>query len=387
MGRALSIQVSQEDIQMVLDSIREKITDVAFDDLKDRNVRLQWAAAEFLDIALKAIEQINLTIQQTELMQKSAAMISKQEFPITTGTYRTYFNKEKIQKLQDMEILEKFLAASMIFNERIISILYDKPLKTVVIIPGAEPQVYMFSGEELLSSSGATIYRDFASKTRALVGRLRFSVPELEKNMQDITKIIGQQGDNGSEQNLLHLNTAYANAIFDYNTFLPTKYAYYRGSPSESWKRIFISGGYGDLAEAYASFFLMELYKFSGAAPWPNLVIYFEDGVAKVDNSSGLYSADILGEKANYAVKSAKADLPGYMQMLQLAQNIVLASTGKQIQTKKGATTVTWDDVNAIIKKEQDKALKAQNAIRNRIEEVTEEAILKTLGNSLESIG
>ena len=131
----------------------------------------------------------------------------------------------------------------------------------------------------------------------------------------------------------------------------------------------------------------MELYKFSGAAPWPNLVIYFEDGVAKVDNSSGLYSADILGEKANYAVKSAKADLPGYMQMLQLAQNIVLASTGKQIQTKKGTTTVTWDDVNAIIKKEQDKALKAQNAIRNRIEEVTEEAILKTLGNSLESIG
>ena len=116
---------------------------------------------------------------------------------------------------------------------------------------------------------------------------------------------------------------------------------------------------------------LKQLFKFSGAAPWPNLVIYFEDGVAKVDNSSGLYSADILGDKANYAVKAAKADLPGYTQMLQLAQKIILASTGKN--------GVTWDDVNAIIKKEQDKANKARDAIRNGIEEVTEKALQENL--------
>ena len=370
MARALRIEVSSEDIEMVKNTIAGKITDAIFNDVKDRNIRLQFAATEFLDVALATVKQIKTTIQNLDMVQKGANMVSKQNFPITTATYRSYFNKEKIQKLQDISQIEKFLAASMTFNERIISILYDKPLKTIVVIQGQDPQIYELSGEQLTSSTGVTIYRDFASKTRALVGRLRFSAPELERNVQDITKLVGQNGAN-DEQNLMHLNTAYANARFDYETFLPTKYAFYRASPSEPWKRILVSGGYGDLAEAYASFFLMELFKFSGAAPWPNLVIYFEDGVAKVDNSSGLYSADILGDKANYAVKAAKADLPGYTQMLQLAQKIILASTGKN--------GVTWDDVNAIIKKEQDKANKARDAIRNGIEEVTEKALQENL--------
>ena len=373
MARGLSIQVSQEDVQKVLDTISAEITNVAFNDIKDRNVKLQLAAAQFLEVALKTIGTIQQAELTADLVMRGAELIQSQNFPITTGLYKTYFNKVKIQKLQEVDILQDFFQASLIFNERIINILYDKPLKTVVIIPGETPQVYIFDGEQLLEANGVTIDRDFASKTQDLLGRLRFSAPKLEESVGDMVKILSEQGDNAG--NLAHLNQAYADARFDYEKFLPTKYAYYRGSPHDVWKRIFISGGYGDLAEAYASFFLMGLDKFISAAQWPNLVIYFEDGVALVDNSSGLYSADILGDKANYAVKAAKADLPGYMQMLKLAQNIILAS--------KGDTSVSWDTVNAMIKKEQQKAQNASQAIRNRIEVVTTEAVVHNLDEFL----
>ena len=128
MARALQIEVSSEDVNMVKNIIKGKITDAIFNDVQDRNIRLQFAATEFLDVALATVKQIKTTIQNLDMVQKGANMVSKQNFPITTNTYRSYFNKEKIQKLQDISQIENFLAASMTFNERIISILYDKPL-------------------------------------------------------------------------------------------------------------------------------------------------------------------------------------------------------------------------------------------------------------------
>ena len=56
---------------------------------------------------------------------------------------------------------------------------------------------------------------------------------------------------------------------------------------------------------------------------YSNLDTFFRQGVAQVDNISGLYTSDVTSNGYSLAVKAANASLPGFAQMINLAEQIV----------------------------------------------------------------
>ena len=93
--------------------------------------------------------------------------------------------------------------------------------------------------------------------------------------------------------------------------------------PSGVWKKMFVAGGAGDIGEAYLSFMFSEerMRMFHGNME-QDIDVFMIDGVALVDNISGLLKGDFSVNDTDYAAKAENASVMGYRQVINLANKI-----------------------------------------------------------------
>jgi len=165
---------------------------------------------------------------------------------------------------------------------------------------------------------------------------------------------------------LKSLNDTYNSALFNnFNRFKP--YVVWKPLNAEHWSKMKISGGAGDISEGYAYFYYKSQerdFNFRSHHLYDNLDTFFRVGVGSVSNLSGLYGGDISTAQYEYAVKSLNASLPGYLQMIRIAQNIINNKIPKAETLKQKALKAKFKDP---IHRQGEKGL------RNFIEEVLEE--------------
>lgn len=361
MASSLNIKWNEKELTAIGEKIETQILQTTGDTVKLENLKLQQAASKFLIAAVKVINDIQdyNTLQQQQAMLRNKM---KQSVPVLESDQQIY--DKTAQKIRDRFItpglFNDFFKESMIFNDSILEIITGAPMTTVIVVEneGGTPEIREYTIKELLEEgSGVKFVTDYTSKTHTLMGRIQINTTQLTKAASEIS-LAEQEEKNFS---LVGLNAAYAEAKIDYLKNNP--WAFFKPSVQAAWQKIRIAGGLGDISEAYTAFFFLKTYSFQYSL-YPNLTVYFTQGVANVDSVSGLYAADVYDEenKRNYAIKAANASLPGYNQMIKLANNILDSS-------KK------WDvaKLKEISEKRQYKIVngeKVRKGLRNTIEEV-----------------
>lgn len=369
MASELNINVSQS----TLDKISEKVGDRLVDELKnigdDGQLLLKKIALDFITQVQKNLSLIQQAERNALLLKQKRESIGyskNKKNQSVVAEYQKYKEKIRAKNLSEYSF-DSFFESAMRFNDQILQVITGHEARIAIVIPsanGEQPLVLDIPLSELFSGdTGITIEADMASgKIPRLSGRLKFNIDQMKNHFSQGLRqdsIIGSISLRG-------LNQAYDQALVDYRRHKP--YAFWYVPPVKNWFKIKIGGGEGDISEAYAFFFYAGGNEvnpntlFLGTIYNENLAYFFREGVAKVDNISGLYTSDVSTKEFDYAVKSVDASLPGFRQMIDLATKIL---NGK-IKTKTELQTISLkkqykDYINKV----------GEKGVRNVISEVT----------------
>lgn len=366
MAVPIQIQFSENQLMEMQQQIEDALAKELYDNTKQDNLKLQLAAITFLKEAVLAQDNIN-EFNKLQKTQATARQMMRSMVPVDEKLNAQYQETADYIRVHFIEnqIFDKFFKESMIFNDKILELITGAPMTTVIVVDGADgPEVREYSIQELLEvGSGVSFIVDYTSKVYTLIGRIRVNANQLTK----AASIISDKEQEEKNFNLINLNRAYTDARVDYLANKP--WAFFKPDNGEIWFKIKIAGGLGDISEAYTSFFFLKRPPFKDPR-WTNLTTYFEQGVVQVDAVSGLYTADVQDteNKRNYAIKAASASLPGYAQMIKLAEKILDATSGwdlaklKQISYQKQYYTNKTDKDGQPLRK----------GLRNKILQATE---------------
>lgn len=366
MANPVNIQFDEAELQALQQQIEDALSKELYDSVQQDDLKLQLYAITFIQQAKAAQDDINTYNQlqkvQANIRQQMKNMVPvdiqlETKYQITADYIRKYFIENKA--------FDNFFKAVMIFNDQILELITGAPMTTVIMVDGADgPEVREYTIKELLEAgSGISFITDYTSKTYALVGRIRIDNNQLTK----AASIISDKEQQEKNFDLINLNKAYVDAKIDYLNNKP--WAFFKPEDSQIWFKIKIAGGLGDISEAYTSFFFLRKPPFKDPR-WTNLTTYFEQGVANVDAVSGLYTADVVDEenKRNYAIKAANASLPGYAQMIKLAQQILNGANRLTLEKLKQISNQKQYYSNKLDKEGQP----LRKGLRNKIELATE---------------
>jgi len=283
--------------------------------------KLKKIAAEFILVALEVQEHIR-DIELRMAHQKKLRHQIMAELGVTGKFISSYeteqykINREELNNMLRGQEVENLYRAAFKFHEDINAIL-GQEVHTVILLTGAEgePLLFDMSLEDIFNQKILT-YEE-TSKTSKLNARFRTSAKQLqEAGFQALER------DNlGDDLNVNNLNATYMEVIRRYNNYKSLVMWLFPSNP-RTWNKMKVSAR-GDIAEAYAMFFLKKAqYNFMGEEE-KNIHYFMVDGVGEVDNVSGLLQGDVTSGKYEYAIKSADASYMSIVQMLPLANKIL----------------------------------------------------------------
>ena len=329
---AINITINRE----ALDKISEEIGDKTAQELKsigdDQSLLLKQIALRFLESVEKNLQKIKIVENRAKRLKEYRQTLKNQgkdlkKIPQDKEAIEKYekFKKDLEEEITIDTSLQDFFKECLIFNDSLVEVITGRKTKVTIVIPasGESPIIKDFTLEELLDeNSGVSFVQDVTSKKiPRITGRLKFDIEKIKQNLKK-----GLSQDKFiSIKELEALNETYNSALYDnYNKFKP--YVFWKPVNGERWLGMKISGGAGDISEGYAYFYYKSQetnFGFSERHLYDNLDVFFRKGVGSVSNLSGLYGGDISTIQYEYAVKSLNASLPGYLQMIRIAQNII----------------------------------------------------------------
>ena len=354
---------SEETIKQVSEEIAGRTAEELKKEGDEQTLYMKKIALDFIQVVNTHIEKIQIIESNALRLKQMRHQLDYSKNKKDPGTVATYMAfKEELERNVTIDLnMEEFFKASMIFNDRILEIITGKPTLVSIVIPDAEsgPIVMEMTIEEMLAEgSGITIRQDITSgKSPQLAGRLQYDLNIIKNNLRNnIHKDNVMRG-----ASLQGLNLAYDTALATYGEYKP--YVFWKPLGADSWFKMNISSA-GDISEAYAYFFhtggeifLDHLYN--------NLDTFYRQGVAMVDAVSGLYSSDVITENYNYAVKSLDASLPGFRQMILLANRIVNGKIASVQQSQQISFKKEYKDAAGTIRK----------GLRNKIETIADDIV------------
>lgn len=252
-----------------------------------------------------------------------------------------YKNYQQSQDINIQYQLRDFLKASLEFNDKILQIIQGHPVLITIVIPQSQgpPIIKSLSLSALLrKNSGITLSQTITSGSPRLSGTLNFNINKI-KNKKDKAASLGL--DKKSRE-YVSLYQSYGLAIKDFHNSKHNGYVYWKQNETDPWSRMKVVGKEGDLAQAYALFYYQSKIWKDVTPKWTGLAQFMEEGVSQVDNVSGLYTSDISGETYDFAVKSLNASLPGYIQMLGLARDILNGKYSSKELLKEKSESQQW---------------------------------------------
>lgn len=368
-SKQFGVTIDKQTISDITDKIinneLEALQDIADEDL----LKLKKDAAKFLQIVIETQEKI----RSIELMMKeqkkrrdqirtSLGVTGKFLSSYETDEYRKC-KEELTNELHNREV-EKIYDAAFTFHEQLNAVL-GQEVQTIILLQDKEGNPFLFNtSKEDLFNNKFLSYEE-TSKTSKLAARFKMSIDQMRQaGIEAIQRDDLQLNDS---LNLDNLNTTYRSILYRYDTYKRLVLWYF---PNGIWNKSRISAR-GDIAEAYAMFFLTKAkYDFNSANKEENINYFMVLGVQEVDNVSGLLQGDISSGRYEYAIKSADASYMSIQQMIPLAQDIV---------TKNNYSLI---DLNRTKEKLASKKAK----LRNPIEQVLEDKITKEMQDIISSL-
>lgn len=316
-----NITISQQELNNELKEINKLLANQLYEKGKQQNLIMKKAALKFLISAKENEKRIKEIEERAKILHNLRSSLGFKKGKAPNEQILNKYNEEKekiqIQKLQVGQF-QNFFKEMMIFNESILSILEGKQLISIVVENSKKQPVILDITLEDFFKLGGVIKEDISSSGK-ITGRINLSVLQTHDNLQSAL-----QGDKILDNNSFEkLQQTYILAKTDYQNHSP--YAFWKINQQDKWHGIKIAGGLGDIAEAYSMFaheYGPSTEKFNNL--YNNLDVFFREGVAQVDNISGLYTSDITTSNGySLAVKAANASLPGFVQMIDLANKII----------------------------------------------------------------
>ena len=326
------ITISEQEINNMTEQVMDKLAGSIGQFSSQQDLLMKKFALDFLLVAKQNEKRMKEIEQRAKILKnkRDALGFSKGKAPNEQklkeyNNYKQQLNIQAIQKDQ----FSNFFQACLKFNENILSLIEGKNLISVVV-EGAEGPVILDLTLQDFLKQGGKIKADISSKGK-IVGRFNLSAIQAQRNLSMALK-----GDTVLDNTSLdQLTTTYKMAKQDYQKHSP--YAFWKIKKTDRWKAIKIAGGQGDIAQAYSMFAhtwgpTTEVF----GSFYNNLDVFFRQGVAQVDNISGLYTSDVTSNGYSLAVKAANASLPGFTQMITLAEQIIKGQikTVEQLKTE-----------------------------------------------------
>ena len=358
MARAIVLP-SEETIKQIQDEIGNRTAQELKQSAETETLYIRKIALDFMKSVEINIEKIKAVEEKERKLKAYRNQIDYKNRKKESGVVDAYMNfKAELEQSITIDLnLEQFFKDCLIFNDKIVEIIEGKPLLTTIVIPDSDgPIVIEMTLEEMLAEgSGVSIKQDVTSKiSPQVVGRLQFDINTIKNNLQA----------NLHRDNVLHgaslagLNLAYDTALATYDEYNP--YVFWKPLSSDQWFKMRLTNA-GDMAEAYAYFFYLGGEIFLDHL-YNNLDTFYVQGVANVDNVSGLYTSDVMSQNYAYAVKSLQASLPGFRQMIVLANKILSTKIASVEDLKKESFKKQYKDAAGTIRK----------GLRNKVEKMTE---------------
>lgn len=218
-------------------------------------------------------------------------------------------NKAKVQEFLISDIPKKLYHASFEFQNKLNEFL-GQQVKMIFVVEGADgPELYEMTSEEILRF-------DYSSSNK-LSARYKVTNEDLGKSLKKLE--ITESNLNFS---LTGLKTTYSEVLQRYRISRSQNLRFLMWKPGNSWKKMVISAE-GDINEAYAAFVFLNKASPSFKRSMEYNVGDFAQGIAAVDNMSGLLKGDVSVGNIEYGIKSAGASALGLKQMEMLATQIL----------------------------------------------------------------
>lgn len=300
---------------------------------------LKQSAYEYLGVVRQVRPQLQYFTQL--LKRQSSIRKTTAEFAVIEEYIQ---NKKKVQSFLIQDIPKTLYAASFKFQNALNNFL-GQQVKMVFVVEGSTgPELYEITSEDILKF-------DYSSSNQ-LTARYRVTMEDLG---QSLKKLEITEGD--LHFSLTGLKSAYAEVLIRYRISRSEGQRRLFWQPGGVWKEMNISAE-GDINEAYAAFVLLNKVspKFNRDLEWN--IDDFAQGIAEVDNMSGLLKGDVSVGNIEYGIKSAGASTLGLKQMEKLAEQILKENFDQnslaKVQAKMIARAKTRNKIQNLVNRVSD---------------------------------
>lgn len=303
----------EPEIQAIGDAIEKEAWDTIEQGLLpeiDQSTQvLRVAAAQYLAV----VNDLSYQLQGfTAILQRQKQLRHQLSNYETADEYIR--NKEEISTFLNVsQIPQRLYAESFKFQNILNEVLGQKIVMTFVYAGKEGPELYEMTSDKILKF-------DY-TKSNQLTARYRATHEEL-KNLGRNMEL-----DNDLQFSLPGLKMTYKEVMRRYNIARDRKTYMVMWEENNDWQKMKVSSA-GDINEAYAKFILENQADPSFALEMEqNIGDYMYQGVALVDNISGLLQGDVTIGNIEYGIKSAGASTLSLKQIKILAETIMKDAT------------------------------------------------------------
>ena len=296
---AIAEEMDEAGWEEMSNGVKEEIQTVTLPQLK-------IAAMNYLNTVNSLNEQI--TVFQNTLKRQSQIRKSNRANYNEIDEYIE--NKQQISLFLNSDVPKRLYEESFKFQNTLNEFLGQK-VQMVFVYEGSEgPELYEINSEDVLKF-------DY-SRSNQLTARYRINQTQLNTSLQKL------KTDTIMNFDLEGLKGTYTEALYRYRVsrsinkrIILWKY------PSNKWNSMRVSAE-GDINEAYAAFVILNRTK----PPFDkdieeNLNDFLVEGVAEVDNISGLLQGDVSANNIEYGIKSLGASTLSLKQIIKIANQVL----------------------------------------------------------------
>ncbi len=300
----------------------EKIADeeeiFGVSDSMDPELASVKASAMLYLTSMQSYEAELKDFQQLLLLQKQIRHSAHRDKNVYSIMEEYIKNKDQINSFLISDIPRKIYESSFRFQEKVNTFLGQEIIMTFVYDGAEGPELYRMRGEDLLNY-------DYSSGGK-LAARYRVT-----QNMLSDTSVLEKLKTTSEKMNFNEagLKTTYREVLDRYRISRTHNRRVVLWNLDDDWQSMTVSSE-GDIQEAYASFVLLNK-SYPSFNDMMEIMVrdYMVNGVANVDNISGLLQGDVTMGQYEYGIKSAGASVLGLKQMRDLAQLIMKDSFSK----------------------------------------------------------
>lgn len=315
-------------------------------------------------VFLKNIDLIYTKIQNFNIYQKSAHKLRE----LASGKKK--FSQSQISSFKkDLEIYKGYQIADKEFEifysqieqyQKALNQYLGKTIKTIFLYQDKNGAVEIY---ELVGDLSKAITKDIASRGGGLSAR--FSASKINDS-----SVFQKYKTALDSENVTKTYTEVLLRGQESRKYLKKRGMLVFWQPTGVWKKMYVAGGAGDIGEAYLSFMFSEerMRMFHGSME-QDIDVFMIDGVALVNNISGLLKGDFSVDDTEYAAKAENASVMGYKQIMNIANNI----------------NKNPDKVADIMNKEYNKILRKEKSGKGRRNKLIE-CLDKTLIDEIEPL-